>query len=108
MVAGVIVQMVIMILYSFVFLGFVLRYLRNAPVKRQIAFRRKRNNHGVPFVAKGSRPRADVRKCELLLAAMIFSTIMIFIRSVYRTVELLNGWDGPIISNEALFCVLDA
>ena len=28
--------------------------------------------------------------------------------SVYRTIELLNGWSGPIATNQTLFCVLDA
>ena len=108
MVAGVIVQMVIMVLYSLVFAEFVLRYLKNAPVQRKIGFRRKGNNRRVPSIEKGSRPRADVRRCEVLLAAMIVSTVLIFVRSVYRTVELLDGWNGPIISNETLFCALDA
>lgn len=107
MVAGVIIQMVIMVLYSIIFVEFVVRYLWNAPVKRQFAFRRSRNNHGVPFVAKGSQPREDVRKTQILLGAMTFSTVMIFIRSVFRTIELLDGWNGPIYSNETLFCVLD-
>ena len=108
MIAGVIVQMVIMVLYSLVFAEFGFRYLKNAPVQRQLGFRRKGSIRSVPFNEKGSRPRAAIRRCEILLAAMVFSTLLIFVRSVYRTVELLDGWNGPIISNEALFCALDA
>lgn len=54
--------------------------------------------------ATGKRPV----KVKVLLAACVFSTLLIFIRSVYRTIELLNGWSGPIATNQTLFCVLDA
>ncbi|KAL2836306.1 RTA1 like protein-domain-containing protein [Aspergillus pseudoustus] len=42
-----------------------------------------------------------------LLGAMIFSVICIYIRSIYRTIELLQGWDGYLITTERFFCALD-
>ncbi|KAL4918520.1 RTA1 like protein-domain-containing protein [Aspergillus aurantiobrunneus] len=42
-----------------------------------------------------------------LLAAMIFSVICIYIRSIYRTIELLQGWDGYLITTERFFIALD-
>ncbi|KAL4953824.1 RTA1 like protein-domain-containing protein [Aspergillus filifer] len=42
-----------------------------------------------------------------LLAAMIFSVICIYIRSIYRTIELLEGWDGYLITTERFFIALD-
>ncbi|KAL4885092.1 RTA1 like protein-domain-containing protein [Aspergillus karnatakaensis] len=42
-----------------------------------------------------------------LLAAMIFSVICIYIRSIYRTIELLEGWDGYLITTERFFYALD-
>ncbi|KAI9369102.1 RTA1 like protein-domain-containing protein [Aspergillus egyptiacus] len=42
-----------------------------------------------------------------LLAAMILSVICIYIRSIYRTIELLEGWDGYLITTERFFIALD-
>ncbi|KAL4924338.1 RTA1 domain-containing protein [Aspergillus undulatus] len=42
-----------------------------------------------------------------LLAAMVFSVICIYIRSIYRTIELLEGWDGYLITTERFFIALD-
>ncbi|KAL4786159.1 RTA1 like protein-domain-containing protein [Aspergillus varians] len=42
-----------------------------------------------------------------LLAAMIFSVVCIYIRSIYRTIELLQGWDGYLITTERYFIALD-
>lgn len=53
---------------------------------------------------------AHVRGNKLFLwfCAMIFwVTLCIFIRSVYRTVELAEGWRGYLITHEQYFLVLD-
>lgn len=42
-----------------------------------------------------------------LLAAVFVSLTMIFIRSIYRTVELLQGWSGYLITHEGYFIGLD-
>ncbi|PTU21720.1 hypothetical protein P175DRAFT_0500602 [Aspergillus ochraceoroseus IBT 24754] len=42
-----------------------------------------------------------------LLAAMIFSVVCIYIRSIYRTIELLQGWSGYLITTERFFIALD-
>ncbi|KAH8692708.1 RTA1 like protein-domain-containing protein [Talaromyces proteolyticus] len=42
-----------------------------------------------------------------LLAAMIFSVVCIYARSIYRTIELLQGWSGYLISHEKYFIALD-
>lgn len=46
-------------------------------------------------------------KFRLFLVALTLSTICIFIRSVYRVVELGEGWDGALIKNQTLFIVLE-
>lgn len=103
MVAGVIVQMVIMVAYSILLTEFVIRYFFDKPVKPFRIWKTK----PAMAVPKGVVSASDERRAKILIGAMVFSTILIFIRSIYRTVELLDGWNGPIISNEALFCVLD-
>lgn len=48
------------------------------------------------------------RKCEILISATAFSCLMIYIRSIYRTIELMQGWSGYIITHQAYFVALDA
>ena len=45
---------------------------------------------------------------KLLVGAMIFSVVMIYIRSIYRSIELLQGWNGYLITHQIYFVVLDA
>ncbi|KAG1737972.1 RTA1 like protein-domain-containing protein [Suillus lakei] len=44
---------------------------------------------------------------RILLGAMTFCTLCIFIRSIYRTVELAGGWLGPVITTQRDFDWLD-
>lgn len=43
-----------------------------------------------------------------VLAALLVSFVMIYVRSVYRTIELAQGWRGFLITHEAYFIALDA
>ncbi|KAI5862623.1 RTA1 like protein-domain-containing protein [Durotheca rogersii] len=43
-----------------------------------------------------------------LLGALLVSLLMIYIRSIYRTLELSEGWSGDLIRNQGLFIGLDA
>lgn len=45
---------------------------------------------------------------KLILVAMLVSFVMIYIRSIYRTIELAQGWRGYLITHEAYFIALDA
>ncbi|KAG8891158.1 hypothetical protein FRC01_014870, partial [Tulasnella sp. 417] len=47
------------------------------------------------------------KNIRLMLLGLVIATVFIYIRSIYRTIELLDGWNGPIITNETLFNVLD-
>lgn len=104
MVGGVIVQMAVMVLYSILLAEIVYRFLAKRPVKPF----RFRKTQPPSHINDSDLAPGSIRKGKILIAAMVFSTVLIFIRSVYRTIELLDGWDGPIISNEALFVGLDA
>lgn len=42
-----------------------------------------------------------------LFGAMILSIVCIYIRSIYRTIELVQGWDGYLITHEPYFVALD-
>ncbi|KAJ5760904.1 hypothetical protein N7520_008060 [Penicillium odoratum] len=42
-----------------------------------------------------------------LLVAMIFSVLCIYVRSIYRTIELSQGWSGYLITHEKYFIAMD-
>ena len=43
-----------------------------------------------------------------ILGAMFISLLAIYIRSIYRTLELTGGWNGTLIRDQPLFIGLDA
>ncbi|KAF5310456.1 hypothetical protein D9611_012296 [Ephemerocybe angulata] len=58
--------------------------------------------------APGQTTRGSLTdKLTFMLAALTLSTFVLVIRSVYRTIELVDGWNGTIISTEWYFCVFD-
>jgi len=47
------------------------------------------------------------RKFRAFLIALSLSTILILIRSIYRVVEMAQGWEGDLIKDQTLFFVLE-
>ncbi|KAL0240454.1 hypothetical protein I308_106706 [Cryptococcus tetragattii IND107] len=45
--------------------------------------------------------------CETLYYALIFSSICMIIRTIYRVIEYAGGSEGPVAENEACFYILD-
>lgn len=43
----------------------------------------------------------------VVLGAMGLSVVCVYIRSIYRTVELVQGWNGYLITHESYFVGLD-
>ncbi|KAJ5151172.1 RTA1-domain-containing protein [Penicillium canariense] len=43
----------------------------------------------------------------LLTGAMVLSVLCIYVRSIYRTIELAQGWTGYLITHESYFIGLD-
>ncbi|KAF9645570.1 RTA1-domain-containing protein [Thelephora ganbajun] len=54
----------------------------------------------------GGFPRVDFETKQMIFGVS-FSSLCMFIRGVYRTIELTDGWGGKIISNELLFIGFD-
>lgn len=48
------------------------------------------------------------RGARLVFGALFVSFLMVYIRSVYRTIELVQGWHGYLITHEGYFIGLDA
>ncbi|KAJ7169215.1 RTA1-like protein [Mycena crocata] len=90
MLGGIVFQFVVIILFSALSLDYVQRYLRDRPTR-----------------IDGSLRGALTPSLKAMLAAMALSTTCLFIRSVYRIIELTDGWRGRIIHTEVYFNVLD-
>ncbi|KZF22887.1 RTA1-domain-containing protein [Xylona heveae TC161] len=81
MVAGIIFQLASITVFVYCMIDFLYR-LRVAPREKRLSI----------------RP---------LLLAMTISVVVIYIRSIYRTIELLQGWSGYLITHERYFIALD-
>ena len=42
-----------------------------------------------------------------IILAMIISIVFIYIRSIYRVIELAQGWSGYVMTHEVFFIILD-
>jgi hypothetical protein len=106
----IIVQMAAICLYTLCAAEFLARYHFNKPVRRsRTAVTEKdgeKDGQEIPVTETTRRRKMDAR-VKLMLLGLVLSTLFIFIRSIYRTIELLDGWTGRIITTEVYFvCVL--
>jgi hypothetical protein len=53
------------------------------------------------------RSPADLKRVQLLLISVAFASLMIYIRGIYRSIELAQGWSGYVIRHEVFFIWLD-
>ncbi|OCH85658.1 RTA1-domain-containing protein [Obba rivulosa] len=94
MLGGIVFQMAAITVYMIFAAEFLVRYVLDKPFKRGDAPAVKAYN-------------LDKKK-KLMLLELTISSVLIYIRSIYRTIELANGWTGVIISTQWLFNVFDA
>ncbi|THU85440.1 RTA1-domain-containing protein [Dendrothele bispora CBS 962.96] len=95
MLAGIIFQLIIITCFSVLACDFWRRYSRDKPL------RSLKDSDETPRGFMG-------RKLQLLLYALITNTSVLYIRAIYRTAELADGFQGKIITTEWLFIVFDA
>ncbi|KIO16763.1 hypothetical protein M407DRAFT_85640, partial [Tulasnella calospora MUT 4182] len=94
MVGGIILQMVAITLYVLIQVEYLVRVFKDRPIHPRPA----------PATATATLVTKNI---GLMLLGLVMATVFIYVRSIYRTIELLDGWNGPIITNEKLFNVLD-
>ncbi|KAL0066692.1 envelope glycoprotein [Marasmius tenuissimus] len=73
---------------------FTLRYIRDRPHRKKVT-------------SNSARFPLDTRR-QILLLAMGTTTALLFVRGIYRLIELSGGWDSEIMRTEWLFNVFDA
>ncbi|OCH96123.1 RTA1-domain-containing protein [Obba rivulosa] len=91
MLAGIVLQMVSLSIFTVCAAEFLHRFARDRPFRRA---------EGVPQRYMDSRLR-------LLSYGLTASTVLLFVRAIYRTVELADGWNGRIIQTQVYFTVFD-
>ena len=82
---------VALLFFSFISGEFLLRFAFDRPIPRA-------HERGVNY----TRGVAD-RNIKLMIIGLSAMTTFLLIRSIYRTVELSDGWTGVIISTQWLF-----
>jgi hypothetical protein len=93
---GTIFQLVAIVVYCALATEFLFRYARDRPVRRS-----------APSPGEAFRGTTDNR-LRRMLYAMCIMTIFIVIRTIYRVVEFVDGWNGTVISTQWLFNVFDS
>ncbi|KAJ6483626.1 RTA1-domain-containing protein [Mycena vitilis] len=93
MLAGIAFQFAAIVMYILCAGEFLRRYTRDLPVRGQRPL-----GSGKTPLASGNR---------LMIYALAFSTLVLFIRSIYRLIELSGGWNGRVIQTQIYFNVLD-
>ncbi|KAF9238947.1 RTA-like protein [Melanogaster broomeanus] len=99
MLAGIIIQMFAITLFVIFASEFLYRYAYDQPFK--VSANDQERHQAL------SRGLGMDKRMKFALYAMGFSTTCLFIRAVYRTIELTDGWNGRIIATELYFNVLD-
>ncbi|PPQ70207.1 hypothetical protein CVT26_014464 [Gymnopilus dilepis] len=99
MLGGIVFQLVVIIFYSMLALEYYTRYYYDSPIVSRGAEQLR--------TLDGQRRGTLTTKLQIMSYALAFSTTLLFIRAVYRTIELADGWTGRIISNQLYFNILD-
>ncbi|KZP33510.1 RTA1-domain-containing protein, partial [Athelia psychrophila] len=96
MLGGIATQMVFITLYVACAAEFLCRFFNDRPVRVCAASRS----------FEGPRVVMD-RQLKTMIFALSFSTFFLYIRAVYRLIELSDGWNGTVISTQNYFNVFD-
>lgn len=91
---GIAFQFTSIVVYMILTLEFLIRFYLNKPF----------------YDSKGTltqnRSSVDAKTMQMILGICL-SSLSMFIRGIYRTIELTGGWSGSVISNQALFVGFD-
>lgn len=94
MLGGIVFQMIAITIYMILAIEFIFRYLSDKP------FQRRDNDPPTGHYVLD-------KNVKMMLIGTAFSSLAIYVRSVYRTIELTNGWNGRIITTEIYFNTMD-
>jgi len=94
MLGGIIFQLIAITFYMVLATEFIYRYVNDKP------FQRPDNEPptGNYFLDKNMKS---------VLIGSAFASLALYVRSIYRTIELVDGWEGRIITTELYFNAMD-
>jgi len=95
MLGGIAIQLLVLILYATLAAEFLFRFTLDRPVRRI-----RENNITLP-------PGTMDRPITLMLIGLSAMLVLLITRSVYRLIELSDGWTGTVISTQWLFGMFD-
>ncbi|KAI5887194.1 RTA1-domain-containing protein [Schizophyllum commune H4-8] len=95
MLGGIAFQIVVITFFTASSAEFLWRYWSNKPISSTMSTKIP-NRSTLPT------------KLQLALYLVVASTTLLFIRAIYRTIELSDGWGGEIIKTEIWFNIFDA
>ncbi|KJA24391.1 hypothetical protein HYPSUDRAFT_162137 [Hypholoma sublateritium FD-334 SS-4] len=102
MLIGIVFQLVIIIIFASVAVDFFLRYRKDTRVGGTYG------NIGKTYSnTTEGRPGELTADLRLMIKALIFNMSCLFIRSIYRIIELSGGWDGTVLRTQVYFVVFD-
>ncbi|WWC69049.1 uncharacterized protein I206_102985 [Kwoniella pini CBS 10737] len=128
MLAGILFQLGTMTIFVILASDFILRvifrkpynHLKNKHSNSAIAAEIKRDSDTTPppegiaatspledESGRGMNRTSEIKNGEKLLAGVAFASAMIFVRGIYRSIELAQGWSGYLITHEVYFIYLD-
>ncbi|GLB38804.1 putative RTA1 like protein [Lyophyllum shimeji] len=90
---GIIIQLAMITFHILLMSEFIVRYVKNA--------------HVLPVSSRMARHCFMNRDLLMVGCALAFSSTCLFIRTLYRTIELRVGWDRRIFRTEIYFTVFD-
>ncbi|TFK97971.1 RTA1-domain-containing protein [Pterulicium gracile] len=93
MLGGIVFQTAVIIAYSIITIEFMWRYLKDKPIANRASVKTGR---GFLYT-----------KLKWMIAALCVCTTLLFIRAIYRIIELSEGWRGAVITTEWYFNVFD-
>ncbi|KAF8965859.1 RTA1-like protein [Flammula alnicola] len=102
MLGGIVFQLIVIIVYAVCAIEYFVRYHKRAPVSSGTIIRDDKSAGSNDAVRGTFTP-----KLRLMSYALIFSTTCLFIRAIYRIIELGDGWNGRVIHTQVYFNVLD-
>lgn len=99
MLAGISFQLAIVSIFFFVTTEFYWRYFTDRPLRGKKTSSTPRSSETLAENERG----AITGKMVLVNFGLLFTTLLLWIRAVYRVIELADGWNGRIISTEVYF-----
>ncbi|KAM5536234.1 hypothetical protein V8D89_010133 [Ganoderma adspersum] len=102
MLGGIVFQLFSLSVFCILVTEYLVRYFKDRPARPLLL----NNNSSESIREQFPRPPLDP-SAKLLLIGLFFESLFLYIRSIYRTIELSDGFHGRIIETQVYFNVLD-